>query len=98
LAYVRLVREKIRRLFRLPWIKAPWRWTTLGELRFDGFRMESALYSRRAVRSANLYVPDGLSAPAPPFLSSAAPAEGKAGPIYRRRRGDGLGGLCRAGD
>ena len=96
LAYVRQVREKIRRLFRLPAEKCPLAVETLGELRFDGFRMEKLRYYSRPgfAVTANLYVPDGLSAPAPAVLEKCGhTAEGKAGPIYQQAaRGLALAG------
>ena len=96
LAYVRQVREKIRRLFRLPVEKCPLAVETLGELRFDGFRMEKLRYYSRPgfAVTANLYVPDGLSAPAPAVLEQCGhTAEGKAGPIYQQAaRGLALAG------
>lgn len=96
LAYVRQVREKIRRLFPLPTEKCPLAVETLGELRFDGFRMEKLRYHSRPgfAVTANLYLPDGLSAPAPAVLEQCGhTAVGKAGPIYQQAaRGLALAG------
>ena len=85
-AYVREVREKVRRCFGPLPEKTPLNARVTGVVERDAYRIEKVIFESRPgfLVTANLYVPKGVSFPRPGVVGACGHnAEGKAAPAYQ---------------